>query len=102
MAQQGASIYGTRPGPVPPQDWGVSTRNGGAEQATAVYLHVFKPVREIRLPEVMLSFHARQLGATELLPMGQNGKQAVVKLPEPDSSQSADTVIVLTPRALGR
>ncbi len=102
LEKQGASIYGTLPGPIRPQDWGVSTRDGGAGQPTAVYLHVLQPVREIRLP----GGHAarsmpRQLGATELLPMGQDRKQAVVKLPEPDPSQP-DTVIVLTPRMLGR
>jgi alpha-L-fucosidase len=36
-AQNGFSIYGTRGGPVPPQEWGVSTQKSGV-----VYLHLLK------------------------------------------------------------
>lgn len=38
LAEHGESIYGTRGGPVAPQEWGVSTRRG-----ETVYLHVLEP-----------------------------------------------------------
>lgn len=47
MQKYGESIYGTRGGPVKPQDWGVSTQKG-----KRIYLHLFtKPgVNSINIP----------------------------------------------------
>ena len=46
LAQNGASIYGTRGGPFPPGDYGVSTRKGDT-----VYVHVLQwPEGEVVLP----------------------------------------------------
>ena len=47
LKENGESVYGTRGGPVPPQDWGVSTQKDGT-----VYVHVMDPEapEEITLP----------------------------------------------------
>ena len=101
LEEHGDSVYGTRPGPVAAQGWGVSTRDGGRGRPSAIYLHVFQPSYAIRLPGAALSFDARPMGTTRLLTQQQDGKNVVVRLPDPDPA-AADAVIVLTPRLLGR
>jgi alpha-L-fucosidase len=99
LATHGASVYGTRAGLIPPQPWGVSTLREGAGEPTTVYLHVFKPDGEIRLPEAALSLEARVLGSTRPIPLRQDGKQVLFTLDEADRSP-VDTVIVLTSQVL--
>jgi alpha-L-fucosidase len=99
LETHGDSIYGTREGPIPPQPWGYSTIKAEAGSPIAAYLHVLKSDGEIRLPEIALSFDARLLRGTKLLKLAQDGKQAVLVVPEADRSP-LDTVIVLTPKVL--
>ena len=60
----GASIYGTRGGPIPPRPWGVTTRND-----KTVYLHVF----DWADPQLLIP----SVGAVKLLFTHRLGKSAV-------------------------
>jgi alpha-L-fucosidase len=58
MNANGTSIYGTRAGPVPPREWGATTRRGDS-----VFVHVLNwPDRILSLPD----FGARVVGASLL------------------------------------
>lgn len=92
LARHGESVYGTRPGPVPPQPWGVSTRDAGDGPPSVVYLHVLQPGPAIALPGATPPFDARPLGSTRLLEQRREGGRVVISLPGPDA------VIELRPR----
>jgi len=52
LARNGESIYGTRGGPVPPRDWGVTTSKG-----SRIYVHILDwPDPVLALPRVRLPF----------------------------------------------
>jgi alpha-L-fucosidase len=74
----GASIYGTRAGPVPPRDWGATTRRGDT-----VYVHILDwPDRVLSLP----SWGARVQSAAML----DNGERVGV-------AQTADAITLTLP-----
>jgi alpha-L-fucosidase len=87
----GATIYGTRGGPVPPRPWGVTTRRGDT-----VFVHVLKSAdRVLALPD----FGARVVSATEIggvpVPFAQTASAITLTLP---ASSDVDQVIVLVTR----
>ena len=68
LDQNGATVYGTRRGPVPTQPWGVSvSKPGSGSELGAIYLHVIKPEIPVRLPRALLTFDAWLVGKTEHL-----------------------------------
>jgi alpha-L-fucosidase len=87
----GASIYGTRGGPIPPREWGVTTQRGDT-----VFVHVLNwPDRVLSLPD----FGARVVDATMLAGGARvetvQSTQAITLTMPPVAGDSADRVIVL-------
>ena len=92
MRANGSSIAGTRGGPIPPRDWGVTTQRGDT-----VFVHVLTwPDRVLSLPD----FGARVLGATMLadgrrVEVVQASTGITLTMPA-DLADSADHVIALS------
>jgi alpha-L-fucosidase len=92
LSRYGEAIYGTRGGPVPPADWGVTTQHGDK-----VYVHVLNwnaPL--LALPPISATI----TGAYELLNRAsieftQNSNGAVLHVP-PAKKGELDRVVVLT------
>ena len=99
LHSNGASVYGTRRGPLLPQPWGVSTQkerpNAGPGQ---IFLHVFHPEGPIVLPNAALSLNARLLGGTTPLSVTRADGKGVIDLPD-EGRDPADTVVVLSAQA---
>lgn len=91
LSTYGTSIYGTRAGPVPPREWGVTTQRGDT-----VFVHVLNwPDRVLSLPD----FGAIVLRATVLAGGGrvdvvQSAQSITLTLPDV-SADSPDRVIAL-------
>jgi alpha-L-fucosidase len=91
LSGYGDSIYGTRGGPLPPGDWGVTTQKGNK-----VYVHVL----HWKTPLLALSALPRSIKSARLLPdnspvtFTQNADGVVLKLPAP-AKEEVDRVIVL-------
>ncbi len=92
LAKYGDSIYGTRGGPVPAADWGVTT-----QKENKIYVHVLSwssPL--LALPPI-----AGKISSAQSLPDGaktdftQNSDGVILKLPAP-KAEEVDRVIVLT------
>ncbi|HJP58768.1 MAG TPA: alpha-L-fucosidase, partial [Gemmatimonadaceae bacterium] len=87
----GRSIYGTRGGPVPPREWGVTTQRGDT-----VFVHVLNwPDRVLSLP----ALSSRVTGATMLangarVEIAQTSSGLTLTLPT-DDHQSPDRVVAL-------
>ena len=96
----GESVYETRPGPVPPQRWGVSTARVVSGMSVA-FLHVLEPGVPVELPESFVGFAPRLLGRTDPLGVRQSAGRLVIELPEKDRS-GIDTVIILGPKVFPR
>jgi alpha-L-fucosidase len=100
LNSNGESIYGTRAGPVPPQDWGVSTRRG-----KTVYLHVLKAPQVDAQGWVTLSgTGALASSSLTLLDGGAAVESGVaadgvlrVRLPA-GAAEALDTVLIAAPR----
>lgn len=90
----GQSLYGTRRGPIAPQEWGVSTSKSGV-----VYLHALKPEARLPIPETLAAFEARAGGAA--LPFGRDEEGPFLRIPEGTRS-APDTVLILRPTGFGR
>jgi alpha-L-fucosidase len=92
LAKYGDSIYGTRGGPVPAGDWGVTT-----QKEEKVYVHVLN----WGSPLLALGPIERKIGAARQLIDGapitftQNADGVVLKLP-PAQKENPDRVIILT------
>jgi alpha-L-fucosidase len=90
-SEYGASIYGTRRGPVPPRDWGATTQRGDT-----VFVHVLDwPDRALSLPSLgrrVLS--ATMLDGGEAVPAAQNDIGVTLTLPARPAEQP-DRVVVL-------
>jgi alpha-L-fucosidase len=91
LAQYGDSIYGTRSGPVPPRNWGVTTKKDNK-----VYVHVLDWQDETlalpRLPQRVKSAKFLKDGSEAKFAEGEFG--LLVKIP-PQVVDPYDTVIVL-------
>jgi alpha-L-fucosidase len=87
----GASIYGTRGGPIPPHPWGVTTQRGDS-----VFVHVLDwPDRVLSIP----AFGARVTRASMLMSgaridVAQTDSAVTLTLP-PGGNDEADRVVVL-------
>lgn len=90
LAQNGASIYGTRGGPFPPGDYGVSTRKGDT-----VYVHVLQwPEGEVVLPALERRVVSARLLAGGKAGLQQNGEGLRLMVAPADRTEP-DTIIVL-------
>jgi alpha-L-fucosidase len=91
LRTHGTSVYGTRGGPIPPREWGVTTRRGDT-----VFVHVLNwPDRLLALPD----FGARIVKATMLdggavVGVNQTESGATLTMPAPTTGVP-DRVIVL-------
>jgi alpha-L-fucosidase len=110
LATYGESVYGTRSGPFPPQDWGASTSKGSG-QDRRIYLHVLKPVEvNLRLVkpkdkgplvfDVTTSWVPHPLGKTIRLALTQTERGLLLVVPE-DARMPLDTIVVLSPQPIG-
>jgi len=92
MSRYGQSIYGTRGGPLPPGDWGVTTH-----KTDTIYVHVFHwNARLLALPPLeqkIADAHHLVSGTTVQFTQDNNG--VVLKLP-PAAKGEVDRVVVLT------
>jgi alpha-L-fucosidase len=92
LAQYGESIYGTRGGPIPPGDWGVTT-----QKDNKIYVHILN----WSAPLLALPPLARKLTSARLLvgdaavEFTQNADGVILKVP-PQSPDQTDRVVVLT------
>jgi alpha-L-fucosidase len=86
------SIYGTRGGPIPPGDWGVTTQKGDK-----IYVHVLHwDAPLLALPPIGQKIAgAHQLVSGASVQLVQNKDGTVLNLPRPDKGE-VDRVIVLT------
>ncbi len=91
LTTYGASIYGTRAGPVAPRDWGVTTRRGDT-----VFVHVLKwPDRLLSMPVPGGRVtHAWILGSGEHVAFTQNADALTLTLPVAEPS-APDRVVAL-------
>jgi alpha-L-fucosidase len=92
ISKYGDSIYGTRGGPIPPGDWGVTTQKGNR-----IFVHVLNwsaPLLAIApLPNKIASAHLLLDGSS--VDFTQNADGIVLKL-RPQGKDETDRVIVLT------
>jgi alpha-L-fucosidase len=91
LATYGTSVYGTRGGPVPPRDWGVTTRRGDT-----VFVHVLNwPDRTLALPAIEGGVRsARMLGNGAAVPFTQTEAGLMLTLP-PGLTDEPDRVVVI-------
>jgi len=92
LSRYGDSIYGTRGGPTPPADWGVTTQKGDV-----VYVHVLNwntPL--LALPPMPRSISkAAILGSGSAVQFTEDAKGLVLSVPPP-AAGDVDRVVVLT------
>ena len=92
LSRYGDSIYGTRGGPIPPGDWGVTT-----EKENKVYVHVLNwSAPLLALPPIagkIVGAHFLMDGRSE--EFTQNADGVILKLPPPGKDET-DRVVVLT------
>ena len=92
LSKYGDSIYGTRGGPIPPGDWGVTTQKGDK-----IYVHVLNwngPL--LALPPISEKVSAAQtLFDGKKVDVSQTADGIVLKV-SPGTSDQADRVIVVT------
>src|SRR5271157_2005023 len=92
LSKYGDSIYGTRGGPIPPGDWGVTT-----QKDNQIYVHVLNwgaPL--LALPPIaskVVGAHSMVDGAS--VEFTQNSDGLILKVP-PAKKEEVDRVIVLT------
>ena len=92
LATYGGSIYGTRGGPIPPRDWGVTTTRGDT-----VFVHVLAwPDRVLALPSLGARVVAARMFATgERVAVTQSEAGVTLTLPT-GGKDEPDRVVVLT------
>jgi alpha-L-fucosidase len=102
LDQNGATVYGTRRGPLAPQPWGVSVTRGGSPTAIgAIYLHVLKPELPLRLPRALEAFDPWLEGKAVHLNATALGNDIIIDIPEKDRTP-IDTIVVLRPKGFER
>ena len=92
LSKYGDTIYGTRGGPVPPGDWGVTT-----QKENKIYVHVLNwnaPLLALS-PVTGKITDAHSLLDDESTKFTQDANGVVLKLPPP-KKDDVDRVIVLT------
>lgn len=98
LEKHGGSVQSTRPGPIPPQPWGVSTRSS-RDLNGVIYLHILNPGAPVKLPEALVDYAPRKLGSATLLETRQAEGGILLPLPE-EVREPFDSVIVLTPKVM--
>lgn len=100
LGKYGESIYGTRRGPIPPADWGVTTaREGRGGKAPTVYLHVLAPkVRALELPKEFLPSLVSPFGTMTPLKWTKEDDKARLAIPD-EARTPMDTILVVSPPA---
>jgi len=74
----GASIYGTRGGPIPPQKWGVST-----SRDNEIFLHVLNPIKKIVLMDFSQKIvEIRSFDGDENLKFKRKNMNVIINLPK--------------------
>jgi alpha-L-fucosidase len=91
LGRNGDSVYRTRGGPVPPQPWGVTTRDKAGER---VYAHVLDARYEVRLPRAAGHFRSARLLHGGKVESREDGGDLVLWLPGKDRD-AIDTIVVL-------
>ena len=98
----GATVYGTRRGPIPPQSWGVSTARGSRDHPSEIYLHVLAPKDDAPIiADPSPTWTPHLFGKANPLPLTQTKDGRVITLPK-DVQVPIDTIIVLSPVPKGR
>jgi alpha-L-fucosidase len=92
LSRFGDAIYGTRGGPAPPADWGVTT-----QKRNKVYVHVLSwNARLLALPPIPRTIHTAQLMSNgSAVEFTQNSDGVVLKV-APAAKSEVDRVIILT------
>src|SRR5262249_6008692 len=93
LKKNGASVYGTRGGPVPPQPWGVTTRSKAGDK---VYAHVLDGRPEVRLPKTAGRYTSAALLHGGPVGMKEAGGDVVLSIPA-TGRDPIDTIVVLVP-----
>jgi len=93
LGKNGESVYGTRGGPLPPRDWGVTTRKGAT-----VYLHLLKLEDDVlALPKFAPVKSARLLRDGSKVELAENDLGLMLRVPL-SARDPIDTVVVLESR----
>jgi alpha-L-fucosidase len=103
LATYGASVYGTRRGPFPPQPWGLSTAKGTRDHPSEIFLHVLTPKDDAPIIFInpTISWTPHLFGKTTPLKLTKTQRGLVLDLP-PDARTPTDTIVVLSPATIGR
>jgi alpha-L-fucosidase len=87
----GASIYGTRQGPVAPQSWGATTRKGNT-----IYVHVLdQAATSVTLPAVGAIAQATMLATGDRVTVTESAAGIAIVLPATGGPVDIDRVVVL-------
>ncbi|MFC1551292.1 alpha-L-fucosidase [Candidatus Latescibacterota bacterium] len=90
LRTNGGTVYGTRGGPVPPQEWGVSTQKDGV-----IYLHVLASTDDvISIPNIDKRISGMTLLDGTAVAFEKTSLGTIIKLPERDAD-THDTIIVV-------
>lgn len=91
LKKNGAAIYGTRPGPIPPQAWGYPVQKG-----KRIFLHVLNwpPANELILAGLGSDVRRASLLDGKRLPLKRGSGGLSISLPE-SARNPIDTIIVL-------
>jgi alpha-L-fucosidase len=93
LGKNGESVYSTRGGPLPPRDWGVTTRKGAT-----VYLHLLKLEDDVlALPKFAPVKSARLLRDGSKVELVENDLGLMLRVPM-SARDPIDTVVVLETR----
>ncbi len=91
MQKYGGSVYGTRGGPIPPRDWGVTTRKGNR-----IYLHLLKLEDEVlALPKFGRIRSATLMKDGSKVELVENNLGLMMRVPM-SVRDPIDTVVILT------
>jgi alpha-L-fucosidase len=89
LKEYGETIYNTEGGPIPPQEWGVSTR-----KKNTIYLHVLEPEESITIDKLTCEISDIQVYSTgKNVPFRQRGTKLTINLPDIDKNL-VDLVLV--------
>ena len=91
LAKCGASIYGTRGGPLKPDKWGAATHKGNS-----VYLHILDPTLDtVTLPAIKKKIVGSRVLTGGSASVRQTDQAIEISVPKADR-QEFDTIVVLT------
>jgi len=93
-----AAFEGARPGPIPPQPWGLTTARGPSDHPSAIYFHLFnlQGASPIVL-EPASPWTPRILGRAAPPPLRATTRGIEVLIPD-EARDTIDTIVVLEPK----